>query len=172
MEHHTSEPMTPFDQLVSSQNLQILKLLIPYTPPENQRFLAIYVKFLELQHTISFFQNFQNDVASQDFEKKIFSPTDLIQEMQPYISEEISETMDTILNMMNMMEVFQTVQNASGSAEDTDSGFDPMSMMKNMLNPEQQDMFEMYNTMFAQENETKTETENPTNFNEGEIEHD
>ena len=48
---------TPFDQLISTQSLQILKLLIPYTPPENQRFLAVYTKFLELQHTIDFFFN-------------------------------------------------------------------------------------------------------------------
>ena len=47
MEDHDFEKMTPFDQLISTQSLQILKLLIPYTPPENQRFLAVYTKFLE-----------------------------------------------------------------------------------------------------------------------------
>lgn len=58
MEDHDFEKMTPFDQLISTQSLQILKLLIPYTPPENQRFLAVYTKFLELQHTIDFFNAF------------------------------------------------------------------------------------------------------------------
>lgn len=70
MEDHDFEKMTPFDQLISTQSLQILKLLIPYTPPENQRFLAVYTKFLELQHTIDFFQRFHSDVYSQDFKKK------------------------------------------------------------------------------------------------------
>ena len=45
MEDHDFEKMTPFDQLISTQSLQILKLLIPYTPPENQRFLAVYTRF-------------------------------------------------------------------------------------------------------------------------------
>ncbi len=81
MEDHDFEKMTPFDQLISTQSLQILKLLIPYTPPENQRFLAVYTKFLELQHTIDFFQRFHSDVYSQDFEKKTFSPFHIIQEI-------------------------------------------------------------------------------------------
>ena len=53
---------------------------------------------------------------------------------------------------MSMMELFQSFQNSS----DSDSDFDPMSMMKEMLTPEQQNMFEMYNTMF--DTETKSET--------------
>ena len=55
MEHYDSEKMTPFDQLISTQRLQILKLLIPYTPPENQRFLAVYTKFLEFAAHHQFF---------------------------------------------------------------------------------------------------------------------
>ncbi len=41
--------------------------------------------------------------------------------------------------------MFQSMY-ASSEQED---GFDPMSMMKNMLTPEQQGMFDMYNDMFA-----------------------
>ena len=35
------------------------------------------------------------------------------------------------------------------------SSFDPMDMMKSMMNPEEQEMFEMYNTMFEQEFENE-----------------
>ena len=55
------------------------------------------------------------------------------------------ESIENILNMMNMMELFQSMYNSS----DSDGGLDPMSMMKNMLTPEQQSMFDMYNDMFA-----------------------
>ena len=109
MEDHDFEKMTPFDQLISTQSLQILKLLIPYTPPENQRFLAVYTKFLELQHTIDFFQRFHSDVYSQDFKKKTFSPFHIIQEIRPYIPAQFGETFDMLMNMMDMMEVFQNM---------------------------------------------------------------
>ncbi len=171
MEHHNPEKMTPFDQLISTQSLQILKLLIPYTPPENQHFLAVYTKFLELQHTINFFQNFHSDIHSQNFERKAFSPMHIIQEIRPYISEQIAETFDTLLNMMDMMETFQTMNDTADTNEQTDSAFDPMSMMKNMLAPEQQKMFDMYHAMSSQETEMECEPETQNN-KEGEQEHD
>lgn len=148
---------TPFDELISNQNLQMLKLIIPYTPPETQRFLAVYVKFSELQYTMDFFQNFKKELHTQDFEKKAFSPLDMIQEIRPYLPEQLSETFDTVLNMINMMELFETVQEMPGFGEDTDSGFNPMSMMKNMLPPEQQGMFDMYSTMLSQNDNTENE---------------
>lgn len=159
---------TPFDEITSNQNLQILKLILPYTPPETQRFLAVYVKFSELQYTMDFFQYFKKELHTQDFEKKAFSPFDMIQEIQPYLPKHFSETLDKILNILNMLELFETLQEMPGSAENTDSEFDPVSMMKNMLPPEQQSMFDMYNTMFAQNSEipqdSDSEPEAGTNF--------
>ena len=174
MEDHDFEKITTFDQLISTQSLQILKLLIPYTPPENQRFLAVYTKFLELQHTIDFFQRFHSDVYSQDFEKKTFSPFHIIQEIRPYIPAQFGETFDMLMNMMDMMEVFQNMNETADSDGNTDPDFDPMAMMKNMLAPEQQAMFDMYNTMSSQETQSETETEpqNETQNKEGEQEHD
>lgn len=163
MEHKNSNMMTPFDQLISNQNLQMLKLMIPYTPPETQRFLAVYVKFSEFRYTLDFFRNFKNELQTQDFEKKLFSPLDILQEIKPYLPEQMSETFDTLLNAVTAMELFETFRETSDSDEDTDSEFNPMSMMKNMLTPEQQGMFDMYNTMFQQNAET-TETENSLNM--------
>lgn len=160
MEHQEPAPMTPFDQLISNQTLQMIKLLIPYTSPETQRFLAVYVKFSELTYTLNFFQNFKRELQAQDFEKKSISPLEIIQEIRPYLPSQTSETLDTIVNMISMMELFDTFRGNSANGEDTDSGFNPMSMIKNMLTPEQQDMFDMYNTMFSQNNfEADSETE-------------
>lgn len=158
MEHYDSEKMTPFDQLISTQPLQILKLLIPYTPPENQRFLAVYTKFLELQHTINFFQNFRSEMSSQDFEQKAISPWNILQEIRPYISKQTAETLDMVRNIMEMMELFQTAQETANTNGDAEPAFDPMSMMKTMLDPEQQAIFDMYNPISSQE--TNMEPEN------------
>lgn len=158
MEHYDSEKMTPFDQLISTQPLQILKLLIPYTPPENQRFLAVYTKFLELQHTINFFQNFRSEMSSQDFEQKAISPWNILQEIRPYISKQTAETLDMVRNIMEMMELFQTAQETANTNGDAEPAFDPMSMMKTMLDPEQQAIFDMYNPISSLE--TNMEPEN------------
>ena len=79
-----------------------------------------------------------------------------------------------LMNMMDMMEVFQNMNETADSDGNTDPDFDPMAMMKNMLAPEQQAMFDMYNTMSSQETQSETETEpqNETQNKDGEQEHD
>lgn len=152
MEQSDFDTMTPFDKLISSRQLQMIKLLIPYTPPANQRTLAIYAKFLELEHTIDFFRHFNSDIHSQAFDKKITSPADILDEIRPYLPEHERNTMDSIMNIFSVMQMASAMDNAN-----------PMDMMKEMLTPEQQSMFEMYNTMF-------TETENPDRKGESENE--
>ena len=53
-EEHTS-PMTPLDQMLAQDSLQMLKAAVPYFPAGAQRIFALYAKMMELSHTISMF---------------------------------------------------------------------------------------------------------------------
>lgn len=152
MEDWNTTQMTPFDCRTTSQSLQLTKLLIPYLPPQTQRIMAIYVKFMEFQNVFSSFQAFR---------QKAHSTQDIMQDLKPYMPPSACESIDNLMNMMSMMELFQSFQETS----DSNSDFNPMSMMQGMLTPEQQSMFEMYNTMFS--GETEAETENETNSFQG-----
>ena len=154
MEQNSLKPMTPFDNLVTPPFLYTLKLLLPYTPPSVQRFFGIYSKFLELRHTMEYFQGF-------DFS----SPANILEGLKPYMEPAEKEMMEQMSSMMNMMEMVRGMQSMSEGASDSSSqgfgAFNPMDMMKGMLSPEQQEMFEMYNTMFEQELDHET---NPPNM--------
>ena len=104
-----SSIMTPFDQAVSNQTLQLTKLLIPFLPAKNQRMLAIYVKFLEFQNTFTYFHALTgknvNDILS-------------------YLPPSYAESVESMQNMMNMMQMFQ-----------------------------EEDLFQMYQTMFTEQKE-------------------
>lgn len=139
MEQNTLKPMTPFDNLVTPPFLYTLKLLLPYTPPSVQRFFGIYIKFLELRHTMEYFQGFSS------------SPSNILEGLKPYMNPAEKEMMEQMSNMMNMMEMVQNIQSMSEPSSEGPGAFDPMDMIKNMLSPEQQEMFEMYNTMFENE---------------------
>lgn len=131
--------MTPFDNLVTPPFLYTLKLLLPYTPPSVQRFFGIYIKFLELRHTMEYFQGFSS------------SPSNILEGLKPYMNPAEKEMMEQMSGMMNMMEMVRSMQSMSESSPEGSDGFNPMDMMKSMLSPEQQEMFEMYNTMFENE---------------------
>lgn len=124
MDRKDMDIVTPFDQLTSSKNLRMMKLMIPYIAPDSQRFLAIYIRFLELQNTIQYFQSFGSGVRTQTFSNAGASPMEMFQEIAPYMSSEFAETFDQISNMMNMMEMMQSFQG---------EGSDPMEMFGSMF---------------------------------------
>ena len=113
-----SRKMTPFDEYISDQSLQMIKLFIPFLPPKNQRMFAVYVKFLELRYTLSFFRGMR---------QKEQSPENIFDTMKPYMSPSDADSLDQMMNMMNMMNMMQEMQNMS------DGDFDPMSMMAGMF---------------------------------------
>lgn len=144
MEQKSHRPMTPFDNLVTPPFLYTLKLLLPYTPPSMQRFLAFYIKFLELRQTMESFRGFPSHSLSMN----------MLDELKPYMDPSEKEMMEQMSSMMNMMEMIQSMQAMSDSTSQDFGNFNPMDIMKNMLTPEQQEMFNMYNTMFESEMNT------------------
>lgn len=116
MDDWNTKQMTPFDCIVASPTLQITKLLIPYLPSNTQRIMAIYVKFIEFQNTLSTFHAFT---------KKSHSTQDIIQDLKPFIPHSACESLEQLQTMMSMMEMFQ--------------GFDEESMFEmfgSMFSPE------------------------------------
>lgn len=155
MNQETPYPMTPFDIKITDDNLQMMKLLLPYVPPPMQKMLGVYVKFLEMQHALDYFHSATLD--AQSFEQKRNSLFTMLSEIRPYLRGKQTDMIDQLLQASQMMEMFQTFQDMSSD------NADPMSMMMGMLSPEQQAMFETYNDMFANmdvENVEKSEKKN------------
>ncbi|CUX30576.1 hypothetical protein [Clostridium sp. C105KSO13] len=156
MEKKPSKPMIPFDELVNPPMLQMLKLFLPYTPASNQKFLGIFAKFLEFKETISFFQGSNYDLQAQSRnENQSSSPLEMLTELKPYLPPREAEMIETLLNMMNMMEVMRTFTDNPETASSGEGN--PMDMAMGMLTPEQQDMFQMYNSMFSTEGDSNKE---------------
>lgn len=109
MEKHPPLPMTPFDSMVTSPELQMMKLMLPYTPSSYRRFMAFYIKFIELQNTIRHFGLFGSGNVPDAFGRRPSSPMDILEDLKPYMGKE-AETMDMILNAMNMMEMMKGME--------------------------------------------------------------
>lgn len=166
MERKPPRLMTPFDNMVTPPYLYTLKLMLPYTPSSNQRFLAVYIKFLELRHTMEFFRGF----PEKGHEKNVRQgplPLGMFEDLKPYMAPEEKEMMEQMEMMMNMMEMMQSTQDTGGSS---DSSFNPMEMMMGMMDPEQQEMFRTYSDMF--ESDMAQPHNNENSMNEGDQKHE
>ena len=152
MEKRPPRPMTPFDELVSSPQLQMIKLLLPYVPVSGRRLLAALVKFLELRRAVRVFNGpaaSELGYSAEDASK----PWNLIENIKPYLDPKEAEMMETVMNMKDILSMAEMMQKSSGE----NSAFDPSDLMMGMLSPEQQEMFSTYSDIFSQalDNEKK-----------------
>lgn len=150
MDRNLPGPMTPFDDLVTSPELQIMKLLIPYVPASKRQMLAACIKLMEFRETIHIFNGGRGAVKAQMLrEEEIPSLIDLLNSFRPYLKPREIAVLDMVINLQEMISVMEMMQNAS-SSESGNAGLNPMDLLSGMLSPEQQEMFHMYSDLFFQ----------------------
>ena len=144
--------MTPFDELVTTPELQIIKLLIPYVPAARRQTLAGMVKFMELRETLRIFCGHSGGLQAQMIPDSSPSPTDILSSFRPYLKPREASILDMIINIREMLSVMEMMQASQENPEGNDSDFDlnPMELLTGMLPPEQQEIFRTYSDMFSQ----------------------
>ena len=181
MEKQEQDSIQAFDTLYTTNQIQILKILLPYCAPDTQRSLAVMIRFLELQYTLSFVRSHPEAFRSPPS----LSFGELCEKIKGYCPPALRSMLDQFQSMQNamqmyeemkqMMELFGDAGTASesrsreaGSSEDPSSmdgpsstdGFssmdrfssmDPMSMLMGMLSPSQKEMFQMFQSEFQTE---------------------
>ena len=85
---------TALDEMVESDQDQMLKAMIPYLPSSGQRFLSVYTKVRELRNTMSLFQSSRR---TADLQATGFSGTDP-SELLPFIMGAASKGKNAGLN--------------------------------------------------------------------------
>ena len=118
MDKKSSSSITEFDALYTTNQMQILKILLPFLSPDMQRSMAIYIKFTELklaleQSTLSGFVPFTPKPFMSNIEP-------IYEEITPFLSlsqrETLSKAKDTFKSFQDIkdtMEIFQMMLNTS-----------------------------------------------------------
>lgn len=140
--------MTPFDELVTSPELQIMKLLIPYAPASGRQVLAAFVKFREFRETVRLFRG-SGGISAQAFgDSNGGTPLDILSSFRPYLKPREAAALDMVINLKEMMSVIEIMQDANSSGENG-MPFNPMEILSGMLTPEQREMFQTCSDLFA-----------------------
>ena len=91
---------TMLDQLVSDENSQMLKALIPYLSFSGQR-------ILELRNTLQLFSRPQNDM--QICSSRPTDPMELLNDIRKFSYGENRKQLDQAVNMFAMLEMLMTI---------------------------------------------------------------
>ncbi len=138
---------TALDKAISTNHIQILKTAIPYVTVDKQKYFSIFVKYLELMNTISYFQSDKAQVGIYSADMEHPDMFGFINEIREYLTKKDQEMIDSFINMFQMMKMFEAYKDMFDMEGDGDSSANPFDMVKGMLSPEQQAMFNMYENM-------------------------
>ncbi len=109
-----------FDALYTTNQIQKLKVLLPYIEPSMQKHLAVYIKYMELQYTINLtkrhpptlsgcglFQTEKPDLKKLCKELCLYSTPEEIRQLEQI--QNIIQTMETVQEMSQTMTAMQEI---------------------------------------------------------------
>lgn len=104
-----NDRMTPLDQMVNDDRLQMLKASVPYLPPKGQQFLSVYTKFREFQNTLSLMGQPQ-EMQSMSAEKASVSPIQMMEDLSRFASGPSKDMLNTLLTAITAASMFQNYE--------------------------------------------------------------
>lgn len=162
-EEKGTNPVAAFDSLLTTNKIQMLKVLLTWLPPAQQGGFAVYIKFLELQYTLSLLHNHPeirfsgSRQLSADFFSGDNSDTiELLNELLPFSSpserakiEGMKNMLQNLSKMKEMMEMMEMLKEMfpDGFGGDADN---PMDLFSGMAGASGMDMSALFN-MFGKE---------------------
>jgi len=171
-ELYENKAVASFDTIYTNNHIRILKVLLPYFDPNSQKKLAIMIKFMELRYTMDYFSRHTpafpagfNGSAQQPDIVRIFEQIkNFCTPSERAMFEQLAnmkKSMEMYEEMMGMMQLFNQFSEGSSSAPSPETekneepninpfgNANPMDMLKGMLSPEQQTMFDMFQSSFG-----------------------
>ncbi len=158
MEKNEHDKIIAFDTLYTNNHIQMMKIVMPYFDEPMRGKLAVYIKYLEFQHTLERYRSHSYELSGCSFNKEDFNIQKLCSELLPFCTGEEKKKLEQIAGIFHSMEMYKEMSRTmemmkdfapdlfSGNAENNDSNQNNgmMEMLMGMLSPEQQSMFEMF----------------------------
>ena len=138
--------MTPFDESLTNDFLQLVKIILPYLPDHIQRIAGIYVKLTELMNAFYCFQPPYYHNRRGRLRKQEKDPGSMFEAVVPYLSPEKREMFDSFSEIWQMMEMMKEMDFGDpANMADMMNGFQAARDMPDMMSGFQaaQDMPDM-----------------------------
>lgn len=98
------------DTIVNSNEMNIVKAAIPYMNLDNQRNMAVLIKFIEFMKTVKLYNNPSiNEV--KELNKTNITKRDMLYALRSKCSEKNKKIIDIMLNIKNIQSMVNTINN-------------------------------------------------------------
>lgn len=149
-----SSSVMAFDALYTNNQIQKLKVLLPYIDPSMQKNMAIYIKYMELRYTMDLCKKHPFHICSAASEEQTPDIKKLCRELKPYCTEAEVKQLEQMESMLQTMEMYQEMSQTMsamqemfpnmGSESSDESSASMENILMGMLSPEQKAMFDAF----------------------------
>ena len=95
---------TALDQMVSSDQTQLIKAAVPY-PPSARQIISLYTKLEELSNTMALFSSERADM--QICENTAADPVEMLQDIRRFSYGKSRQKVDQLTNMLILVQMLQ-----------------------------------------------------------------
>ena len=108
---------TALDEMVESDQNQMLKAMIPYLPSSGQQFVSVYTKIQELRNTMSLFQSSRKTADLQATGFSSTDPLEMLQDIRKCCSGENRRRIDHITSLIATIQMLRIMNEDSSGGE-------------------------------------------------------
>ena len=107
MEKLEPDSIQAFDALYTTNQIQILKLLLPFCSPQTQRSLAVLIRLLELNYTIGFVRSHPEAFHAPP---DSLSLPDLCAKIRGFCPPQLQAMLDQLMSFQNAMQMYEQIK--------------------------------------------------------------
>lgn len=99
-----TDKIMAFDTLFTTNHIKMLKVLVPYLNSQMQKYMAIYIRYLELRYAITYLQTHPYPVCGCFPQESCRDMGSLFKEIIPFCDKKQKEQMEQFQSMFKAMD--------------------------------------------------------------------
>lgn len=144
------KPSFYFDNMITTDEMALMKTFIPYLDHAYAKPLAILVKLLELQNTLYYYSLHSDSNQTSELREEPGWQKKLLYDIRPYLTPDKKQTVDQLLQMMRMKTMMDhQSEDTHNTSANSGNNAGLHNHLKNMLTPEQQKLFNDMNRLMG-----------------------
>lgn len=108
MDEAVSTPLTAIDRIADGEGLQMMKAAIPYLPGALQKTFSLYVKVLEMNNLLSYYNRPVHACGVQGTDAD-----EILSDIRPYCTDSQLKSLDQAVGLINTLKMYQEIQKLS-----------------------------------------------------------
>lgn len=103
--------LTPFDEMMQTRELQMLKTMVPYMNQGQQMQMVMLIQFLEFRHTYQVMREGNAALSACEIPEGTDKRSALLNELRCFCTPKEQETIDTLLNLFTILDNYELFLN-------------------------------------------------------------